>query len=146
MVVLACLAVLTWTVALSVLDLRQRRLPNVLTLTGAVVIVAVCAGCGRGSAAVLGALGLGGLYLAVHLCAPAGMGGGDVKLALGLGALTGALGAPIWLLAALGAPVLTVILGAIVALRRRGSLMGTVVPHGPSMCLASLAAAAPAVF
>jgi hypothetical protein len=42
--------------------------------------------------------------------------------------------------------VLTAILGTVVALHRRGRLIGTAVPHGPSMCLASLAAAAPAVF
>ncbi len=143
---MSCLAVLIWTVSLSVFDLRQRRLPNGLTLVGAVVILTVCAGYGRGSAAALGAVSLGGLYLAVHLGAPAGIGGGDVKLALGLGALTGALGVPVWLLAALGAPVLTVILGTVTALRQGTGLAGTVVPHGPSMCLASLAAAAPAVF
>ena len=146
MVVPACLAVLAWAVALSVIDLRERRLPNALTLTGAVVILAACAGCGRGQAAMAGAAALSGLYLAVHLVDPAGMGGGDVKLAIGLGGLTGALGAGVWLLAALGAPVLTALLGAAAALHRRGRLAGTVVPHGPSMCLASLAAAAPAVF
>ena len=146
MVTVWCLAVLVWTGVLSVLDLRHRRLPNVLTLTGAAVILTVCAGYDRGLAAVLGAAALGTLYLAVHLGAPTGMGGGDVKLALGLGALTGALGAPVWLLAALGAPILTAIRGAVLALRHRTGLLGTVVPHGPSMCLASLFAAALAVF
>lgn len=146
MVVLACLALLIWAVALSVIDLREHRLPNALTLTGAAVILAACAGCGRGPTGLLGAVALGGLYLVVHLVAPAGLGGGDVKLAVGLGALTGALGAPVWLLAALGAPVLTALVGTAAALRRRGRLVGTAVPHGPSMCLASLAAAAPAVF
>ena len=34
MVLLASLAVLIWTAALSVIDLRERRLPNLLTLTG----------------------------------------------------------------------------------------------------------------
>ena len=146
MVVIASLAVLIWTAALSVIDLRERRLPNMLTLTGAAAILTACAACGRGQAGLLGAAALAGLYLTVHLVAPAGMGAGDVKLAVGLGALTGGLGAPVWLLAALGAPVLTALLGTAVALRRRGRLAATVVPHGPSMCLASLAAAAPAVF
>jgi leader peptidase (prepilin peptidase)/N-methyltransferase len=146
MVVIACLAVLVWTAALSVIDVREHRLPNLLTLPGAAAILTACAGCGRGPAGLLGAAALGGLYLAVHLVAPAAMGGGDVKLAVGLGALTGALGAPVWLLAALGAPLLTALLGTAAALHRRGRLVGTVVPHGPSMCLASLAAAAPAVF
>ncbi len=146
MVVIACLAMLVWTAALSVIDLREHRLPNLLTLTGAAAILTACAGCGRGQAGLLGAAALGGVYLTVHLAAPAAMGGGDVKLAVGLGALTGALGAPVWLLAALGAPVLTALLGTATALHRRGRLVGTAVPHGPSMCLASLAAAAPAVF
>jgi len=66
---------------------------------------------------------------------PAGMGAGDVKLALGLGALTGCFGADVWLLAALGAPLLT----AVIAMLRRA---GTAVPHGPSMCVASAGAVA----
>jgi leader peptidase (prepilin peptidase)/N-methyltransferase len=63
------------------------------------------------------------------------MGAGDVKLALGLGALTGCFGVGAWFLAALGAPLLTAVIG-VVSLARRG---GSTVPHGPSMCLASAA-------
>lgn len=135
-------AVVCWAVALSVIDVRQRRLPNVLTLTGAMVIMAGALLQGRGLPAFLGAAALSGLYMAVHLIDPAGLGGGDVKLALGLGALTGALGTPVWTLAALGAPVLTAIAGLSAVIRRREH----VVPHGPSMCVATLAAAALAVF
>ena len=131
-------AVLAWTVALSVIDLRQRRLPNVLTLSGAAVITAGAAVAGRGAPALLGGLALGGLYLIVHLLAPSGMGAGDVKLALGVGALTGALGVGAWTLAALGAPLLTALAGVAAVLRGRGAAL----PHGPAMCVASLAAAA----
>ncbi|MFM9034850.1 MAG: prepilin peptidase [Mycobacterium sp.] len=134
----ACGAVVVWAAALSIADLRRHRLPNALTVPGAVAILVGWAMCGRGPAAVLGALALGGLYLAVHLADPAGLGGGDVKLAVGLGALTGALGAPVWLLAALGAPLLTAA-GCLLGGR------GGTVPHGPSMLLASLTAAALAV-
>jgi len=134
-------AVIAWSVALSVIDMRQRRLPNALTLTGAAVILAAAALGGRGSPALLGAAALGGMYLVVHLVNPAGMGGGDVKLALGTGALTGALGVDVWVLAALAAPLLTAVLGTVWALCRRGRS----VPHGPSMCATSLAAAAVAV-
>ena len=88
--VLAAAAVVIWAAALSAVDLRWRRLPNPLTLSGAVLITVGAAVCGRGQAAVLGAGALGGLYLAVHLADPAALGGGDVKLALALGALTGA--------------------------------------------------------
>ena len=89
---LACAAVLVWAGALTFHDVRRRRLPNILTLPGAVLVLAVAASQGRGPAALCGALGLAGLYLAVHLLAPGGLGAGDVKLALGLGALTGAFG------------------------------------------------------
>ncbi|MGY4708581.1 prepilin peptidase [Mycolicibacterium sp. CBM1] len=134
--------VVVWAAALSAVDLRRRRLPNALTLLGAAVVLAVAAGYGRGLPALAGALGLAALYLCVHLAIPAGLGAGDVKLALGLGGLTGALGPDVWTLAALGAPLLTAILAVLMALRDRHAI----VPHGPSMCLASLAAAALVVF
>ena len=143
----ACLAVLCWAAELSVIDIRERRLPNVLTLTGAMTILGGCAACGRGLPAILGAAALGGLYLSVHLVDPAGLGGGDVKLALGLGALTGAFGPPVWLLSAIAAPMLTAILGAAALLRSRGAAARpAAVPHGPSMCTASLGAVALALF
>lgn len=135
------LAVVVWAAALSVIDVRERRLPNALTLPGAVVILAAAMFGGRGLAALIGAAALGGVYLLIHLVAPVGLGAGDVKLAVGLGALTGALGAPVWLLAALGAPILTAIVGTLAAALRRGRA----VPHGPSMCLASLLAVGLAV-
>ncbi|MEI6253777.1 MAG: A24 family peptidase [Mycobacteriaceae bacterium] len=142
---LAGLAVVVWSTTLSVIDVRQRRLPNVLTLSGAVLILLGSALCGRGLPAILGAGALGGLYLAVHLADPAALGGGDVKLALALGALTGAFGVPVWVLAALGAPVLTAVVGTVTLVLRRGRA-GLGVPHGPSMCMTSLAAVALAVF
>ncbi|GAY18518.1 A24 family peptidase [Mycobacterium sp. shizuoka-1] len=139
---LAVGVVLVWSAALAGYDVRHRRLPNVLTLPGAVVLLAVAGSCGRGLPALAGAGSLAGLYLVVHLAIPAGLGAGDVKLALGVGALTGALGVDVWLLAALGAPVLTALLAVVVALRDRTAT----VPHGPSMCVASLAAAALVMF
>jgi leader peptidase (prepilin peptidase)/N-methyltransferase len=78
----------------------------------------------------------------VHLADPSGLGAGDVKLALALGALTGAFGIAVWTLAALAAPMLTAMMGVIAVVRRRR----IVLPHGPSMCVASLASAALAVF
>lgn len=120
-----------WLVALSWYDIRQRRLPNLLTLPGAGVILVVAAGTGRGVPACAGAAALAALYLLVHLMAPAGMGAGDVKLAIGLGALAGCFGAAVWFLAALAAPLLTAVVGLV--LRRA-------VPHGPSMCLATAGA------
>ncbi|MCV7222637.1 prepilin peptidase [Mycolicibacterium elephantis] len=134
-------ATLAWLAALCVFDLTERRLPNWLTVPGAVVILAGATLAGRGAPAAVGAVTLFALYLAVHLLRPTAMGAGDVKLAAGLGALTGAFGVDVWLLAALAAPLLTA--GwAIVALVRRGE---STVPHGPSMCLAAAAAVTLAV-
>jgi len=135
---MAAVVVVLWMGALSSYDVIQRRLPNWLTLPGAVVILIGAAVAGRGLPALAGAGALGAVYLLVHLAAPAAMGAGDVKLAVGLGALTGCFGAGVWCLAGLGAPLLTGLWALVAVLRRSG----TAVPHGPSMCLASIAAVA----
>lgn len=138
----AALVIGTWMIALCAYDLRERRLPNWLTLPGAAVILLAAGVSERGVAALAGATALCLLYLLVHLVSPAAMGGGDVKLALGLGALTGTYGADVWLLAAMGAPLLTAGCAVVVLVRRRVRT----VPHGPSMCLASAAAVALGTF
>src|SRR5215470_1508247 len=115
----AGVCVVAWLVALSVYDIRERRLPDWLTLPGAMVILATAALNGHGIPAVLGAAALFAVYAVVHLISPAAMGAGDVKLAIGIGALTATFGAGVWLLAALGAPVLTAIWAA-VPMRRSG--------------------------
>ncbi|NDJ91195.1 prepilin peptidase [Mycolicibacter kumamotonensis] len=139
---MAAVLVVAWLALLSGYDIRQRRLPNWLTLPAVAVVPAVAAGAGRGTAALAGAAALTAVYLAVHLIAPAGLGAGDVKLAAGLGALTGSFGVDVWLLAALCAPLLTGVWGVIATLARRGPT----VPHGPSMCLASAVAAGLGMF
>ncbi|MFD1813925.1 prepilin peptidase [Rhodococcus gannanensis] len=128
-----------WCGWLSVVDLRTRRLPNALTLPGAVVVLVVAALHGDFRPAVVGALLLSGGYLLTHLVSPSAMGGGDVKLAFGLGAATGVAGAQAWFAAAVGAFVLTAVIGVGLRVAGRGSAG---VPHGPSMCLATLAALA----
>lgn len=137
----AAALVLAWLAMLSWYDVRERRLPNRLTLPGAAAILTAAAVAGRGPPALAGAAALTGIYLLVHLAAPAGMGAGDVKLAAGLGGLAGCFGAGAWLLAALAAPVLTALWGA-VALARGART----VPHGPSMCVATAAAMGLAVW
>ncbi len=127
---------LAWLTALTVYDIRERRLPNALTLPGAAVVLVAATIAGRGPAALLGAVILTSFYLAVHLISPAAMGAGDVKLAIGVGALTGTFGVDAWVLAAVTAPLLTALWG-IVGFRSRAT-----VPHGPSMCVAALAAVA----
>jgi leader peptidase (prepilin peptidase)/N-methyltransferase len=124
--------VLLWMGALSCCDVRRRRLPNFLTLPGAAAILLGAAVAGRGLPALAGAAALSGTYLLVHLLAPAAMGAGDVKLAIGLGGLAGCFGAPVWFLAALGAPLLTALVGVRSGMRA--------VPHGPAMCLATAGA------
>jgi leader peptidase (prepilin peptidase)/N-methyltransferase len=134
-----------WMVALSVIDVRERRLPNRLTLPGAAAIVVAAAVGGRGPAALAGCAALVGIYLLLHAASPGAMGAGDVKLAAGIGALTGSMGVDCWVLAALAAPVLTAlagIAGAVVGLSSRDGAIGLrrrTVPHGPSMCLAAAA-------
>ena len=125
-----------WLVVLCVYDIRERRLPNWLTMPGALAILAVAAAVGCGVPALLGAIGLAGLYVVVHLISPAAMGAGDVKLAAGVGGLTGAFGFDVWALAAVIAPLLTAIWACVYVVRRSE----TAVPHGPSMCLATVAA------
>src|SRR5581483_2783106 len=110
---MAMTAALLWMGALSSYDIRRRRLPNWLTLPGFAVIMLFAAGADRGPAAALGAGLLAAVYLLVHVVAPAAMGAGDVKLALGLGALTGCFGGDVWLLAAIGAPLLTAVIGGV---------------------------------
>lgn len=129
---------LVWLAALSVYDVRQRRLPNWLTLPGAALVLAAAALAGRGGPALIGAAALGALYLLVHAAAPSAMGAGDVKLALGVGGIGGYFGVDVWLLAAMAAPLLTAA-WALVQLIRRG---GRTVPHGPAMCVATAAACA----
>jgi leader peptidase (prepilin peptidase)/N-methyltransferase len=137
----AGVCVLVWLAALSVYDVRQRRLPNWLTMPGAAVILAVAVVHGRGVPAALGAVALFAVYAVVHLVSSAAMGAGDVKLAIGIGALTGTFGADVWLLAALGAPLLTAGWAVVMLLGRSERI----VPHGPSMCLAAVTATALAV-
>lgn len=134
------LALLVWLTALSVCDIREQRLPNVLTVPGALAVLAVATAAGRGWPAAAGAAALTAVYLLMHLAAPSALGAGDVKLAVGLGAVTGWFGADVWLLAALAAPLLTALCGVVAACRGRRT-----VPHGPSMCVASAVAVGLAV-
>ncbi|WP_327145647.1 A24 family peptidase [Nocardia sp. NBC_01327] len=145
---LPLLVLAAWCAALSCVDLRMRRLPNSLTLPGAVAVLCYGSAIGRPAAAVLGALLLAVPYLLVHLCAPAALGAGDVKLALGLGAATALGGAHAWVWAALAAPAITALAGVGTLLTQAvepGDSAGPDPPigtlaHGPAMCAASVLA------
>ncbi|HEX9832175.1 MAG TPA: A24 family peptidase, partial [Mycobacterium sp.] len=130
---------LVWLLTLSVYDIRQRRLPNWLTVPGAIAVMVFATVTGRGTAALFGAVALFAVYLVVHLFSPTAMGAGDVKLAIGIGALTGMFGVDVWALAALGAPALTAVWAVVVMIGRAES---ETVPHGPSMCAAAATATA----
>lgn len=93
---LALFVLLAASVALSIVDLVQYRLPNVILFpaivaSGSILVVGEIA---QGdttalSYAVVGALVYSGILLLMHLISPAGMGFGDVKLALLLGMFAG---------------------------------------------------------
>lgn len=146
---------LVWCVALSWWDFRRRRLPNRLTGAGALVVLGYALGSGRLAAAVAGAVLLAGPYLVVHVLRPAAFGAGDVKLAVPLGAACALAGGRAWCAAAVGAPLLTIGMGLILlATHRQGradtrlaawirgptSGKACVLPHGPAMCTATVAA------
>ncbi|QLY29083.1 A24 family peptidase [Nocardia huaxiensis] len=129
MEIIALLAFTVWCMALSGIDVRDRRLPNALTLPGAAAILGYGFLGGRWSTAVLGALLLAVPYLLVHLLAPDALGAGDVKLALGLGAATALGGAQTWVWAAMAAPALTACAGvALRVLNRQHRASGTSLP------------------
>jgi leader peptidase (prepilin peptidase)/N-methyltransferase len=131
-------------VALSVIDIRHHRIPNVLVgpavLVSAVfVLVADLAG-GHLDAlrGLLGFLAYGVGLLIVALVAPKGMGMGDVKLAGLIGLVLGSIGLGLVAVAA-AAGILFGGVGAIVALLL-GATRKTRVPYGPFMAAGALLA------
>ena len=136
---LVAVALSAWLAVLSAFDIRCRRLPNLLTVPGAAVVLAGAVLAGQGVAAASGAAALFAVYAAVHLIAPAALGAGDVKLAIGVGAVTGAFGPEAWVVAALAASVLTVLWAAVLAARRTDAS----VPHGASMCVGAAVVTVP---
>ncbi|WP_328397106.1 A24 family peptidase [Nocardia sp. NBC_00416] len=155
------LAFAAWCGVLSISDLRTRRLPNSLTVPGAATVLGYAALTGQCAAAGRGAVLLAAPYLLVHLLRPAALGAGDVKLAVGLGAAAGLGGGQVWVWSAFAAPLCTaaaglgVLIGHRAGSRRYGGepLLGrragprparapddraAAVPHGPSMCAATL--------
>ena len=122
-------------VAISVIDVRHKRIPNRLVYPSAVaaalfVVVADLAGGGLDAAtAAVGFLAYGLVLLVIALMAPKGMGMGDVKLAALIGVVLGSLGLSFVAVAA-GTAVLLGGVGAIVALLG-GASRKTGIPFGP---------------
>ncbi|MBA3399867.1 MAG: prepilin peptidase, partial [Acidimicrobiia bacterium] len=83
----------------AIVDVRQRRLPDVLTVPGALVSIATVVpvaaaegtaiGVDVATSAALGAAAFAGPLLVLHLVSPAGMGFGDVKAGVALGTAIG---------------------------------------------------------
>lgn len=110
----------SWAAVLSWWDVRQRRLPDWLTLPAAALSLTVANWNG---------LWWPGIYLVLGL-AHAGVGGGDIKLALPLGMLVGHVAGFMGVVAASGcASILTLFWSAWTGQKKS--------PHGPAMLLAA---------
>lgn len=133
-------------VALTVIDIDCKRLPNFLVLPSYPVVF-LCLTAASAilddwtalARAAIGAAALFGFYLLLALIHPAGMGFGDVKLAGVLGAVLAFLSYGTLLAGAVLAFVMAAIVGVVVLATRRGRL-GTTIPFGPYMIAAALVA------
>src|SRR5215213_5988056 len=133
-------------VALTLIDLDVRRLPNAIVLpsyvVGALLLLLPAVAAGEWDAylrAVLGALALFALYFALAFSYPAGMGFGDVKLAGVLGLYLGWLG---WGELAVGAFLGFLLGGAwgVALLLARRASRKSAIPFGPFMLGGALVA------
>jgi leader peptidase (prepilin peptidase) / N-methyltransferase len=122
-------------VALAVIDIRTKKLPNRIVYPSLAafpiyLVVARLAGGGVDLLdALIGFLAYGGGLLVVALIAPKGMGMGDVKLAALIGLVLGSLGLQ-YVAVAAGAGILLGGVGAIVALIA-GAGRKYAIPFGP---------------
>jgi leader peptidase (prepilin peptidase)/N-methyltransferase len=123
-------------VALSAADLRYRRVPNVVVLPAAAVVLAAQTALHPSPEWALGGLAGGGFLFLAALAYPAGMGMGDVKLALLLGFL---LGRSVGVALMLG--MVAALLPSVVLLARHGAKarkMG--IPFAPFLALGGVVA------
>lgn len=124
------------SLALALIDLDTRRLPNVLVVpsyaVGAVslgVAAVLTEEWAAAATAVLGMVGLGAVYLAIALIRPGAMGFGDVKLAGLIGLMLGWLGLPALLVGAFAGVFLGGVFGIGLLLAGRGRR--TAIAFGP---------------
>ncbi|WP_320783140.1 A24 family peptidase [Streptomyces sp. CRN 30] len=127
-------------VLLTLVDVRVRRLPDVLTLplAGAALVLLglitlVPEHAGSWSTALYGTLALGAGYYALFLINPSGMAFGDVKLALGAGAVLGWYGWSTLVLGAFAGFLLGSLYGLVLVVARRtaGGEGPTYIAFGP---------------
>jgi leader peptidase (prepilin peptidase)/N-methyltransferase len=129
------------SVALALIDLDTRRLPNAIVmpayLVGAVLLASssvLAADFTSLLGAAVGCVALGLVYFLMAVISPGGMGFGDVKLAGALGLFLGWLGWGTLAVGAIMAFLLGGIFGVILILARRGGRK-TAIPFGPWMLL-----------
>lgn len=133
-------------VALSMIDLDTKRLPNVIVLPSYVVagvLLGAAAATGHdGDRAIRALVGMAcyyGAFLLLRLAYPRGMGFGDVKLAGVLGLYLGWLGYDVLVVGAFAGVLLGGIVGiALMATKRAGRK--SAVPYGPFMVAGALLA------
>ncbi|GAA4417759.1 prepilin peptidase [Actinokineospora soli] len=131
-------------VALSLIDLEFRRLPNAIVVPSAVVLavlLAVAAGVGGDwwalGRAGIGAAALFGFYAALAVLYPAGMGWGDVKTAGLIGGVLGFLSWSALIVGGFAGFVVGALVGVAVLAAGRGGRK-TAIPFGPSMLAGAL--------
>ncbi|NLE81002.1 MAG: prepilin peptidase [Rhodococcus sp.] len=134
--IVGLVALAWWLLVATATDVTARRLPNVLTQPGFAAIVGYGVVTDRVLVPLIGGVLLAVIYAVAIVCAPRSIGAGDVKLAPGVGAAAAFGGGACWLLAALAALVVTAVVGLVV--RYRGG--SEALPHGASMCGATLLA------
>ena len=132
-------------IALALIDIDTRRLPNALVLPSypvlAVLLTASSWWQGDWSSlarAFLGGAALFGFYLLLTLAYPAGMGFGDVRLAGLIGGILASVSWPSLLFGAFGGFLLGALAGT--AILARGGGRKTALPFGPFMLAGALAA------
>jgi leader peptidase (prepilin peptidase)/N-methyltransferase len=133
-------------VALALIDLDHKRLPNAITLPSYGVGIVLLGGAALAEGdldpfvrALIGMAALYGIYFLLVLAYPAGMGFGDVKLAGVLGLYLGYLGWPEWFTGWLLGFLLGGVFGVGAMLLRRATRK-TQVPYGPFMIVGALVA------
>jgi leader peptidase (prepilin peptidase)/N-methyltransferase len=132
-------------VALCVIDLRERRLPDRIVLPSVAVAFVLLAGAALLDGAprligtaVLGAVIFAGVLFALHLASPSGMGFGDVKLGLLLGLYLGSVRLSLVVWGLLLGSLVGVVMAVPVALRTRNRSAG--IPFGPALAAGTVVA------
>ncbi|WP_353815997.1 prepilin peptidase [Agromyces sp. SYSU T00266] len=126
-------------VALSIVDLTEKRLPNAMVFPALLVLgVLLVVGAAltgewlRLAWAAAGSAGMFLFYFVLALISPKAMGMGDVKFALPLGLVLGWFGWFVWIAGLMGAFLVGGVVAIVALALRRVTLQGSV-PFGPSM-------------